>query len=46
MKQHIHETEHRLHINNSNKVKNTNSQSKNTHQDKANPHMNMIFFKA
>ena len=30
-------TDPRLHINTSNKVKNTNSQTMNNHQDKANP---------
>ena len=30
-------TDPELHINTSNKVKNTNSQTMNTHQDKANP---------
>ena len=38
-------TDPRLHINTSNKVKNTNSQKMNNHQDKANPWTSMTLFK-
>ena len=38
-------TDPRLHINTSNKVKNTNSQTMNNHQDKAKPWTSMTLFK-